>query len=210
MPKLRPIAFGAQITAIVYCPTHFLVLRLDRTGPVPYLLVWNAWLEGWLMELILGLIVPKWPFAGSFSGPPPLGGRHIIDFCHLKSQVVLEYASWVCVHSLRPVSLCLTSKIGLTCTNEGTKQVAKTGKMCTFQWPSIPGLDLKCKHFITRWLRNKPGQSWTTSAAKILMLALYGVVGQWKVTNRGLLGFLVNQWKKGLTENGISWSKKCQ
>ena len=45
------------------------------------------------MELILGLIVPKSPCAGPFSGPPPLVGRQIIDFCHLKSQVVLEYAS---------------------------------------------------------------------------------------------------------------------
>ena len=31
---------------------------------------------------------------GPFSGPPPLVGRKIIDFCHLKSQVVLEYASY--------------------------------------------------------------------------------------------------------------------
>ena len=45
------------------------------------------------MELILGLIVPKSSCAGPFSGPPPLVGRKIIDFCHLKSQVVLEYAS---------------------------------------------------------------------------------------------------------------------
>ena len=34
------------------------------------------------MELILGLIVTKWQFVGPFSGPPPLVGRQIIDFCH--------------------------------------------------------------------------------------------------------------------------------
>ena len=45
------------------------------------------------MELILGLTVTKLPCAGPFSGPPSLVGRQIIDFFHLKSQVVLEYAS---------------------------------------------------------------------------------------------------------------------
>ena len=162
------------------------------------------------MELILGLIIPKLPCTGPFSGPPPLVGRKIIDFCHLKGQVVLAYAWWVCVQSLWPVSLCWASKIGLTCTNEGTKQVAKTGKIGTFQWPSILGLELKCKNFITRWLINKPGQSWTTSAAKIIMLAFYGVVGQWKVTKWGAFGFFSQSVKKGLTENGISWPKKSR
>ena len=95
------------------------------------------------MELILGLIVPNWPCAGPFSGLPPLVGRQIIDFCHQKSQVVLEYASWIYVQSLWPLSLCWASKIGLTRTDEGTKQVAKTGNIGTFQRPSIPGLELK-------------------------------------------------------------------
>ena len=147
---------------------------------------------------------------GSFLWPTTPGWQADYWFCHLKSQVVLEYASWVLVQSLWPVSLCWASKIGLTCTDEGTKQIAKTGKMGTFQRPSIPGLDLKCKNFITRWLRNKPGQSWTTSAAKIFMLALYGVVGQWKVTKWGAIGVFSQSVKKGLTENGISWSKKSQ
>ena len=58
------------------------------------------------MELILGLIVPKWPCAGPFSGPPPMVGRQIIDFCHLKSQVVLEYASTsMCAKSLTCITL---------------------------------------------------------------------------------------------------------
>ena len=140
----------------------------------------------------------------------PLVGRKIIDFCHRKSQIVLEYASWVCVHSLRPVSLCWASKIGLTRTNECTKQVAKTGKIGTFHRPSVLGLEPKCKIFITRWLRNKLGQSWTTSAAKILMLALYVVVGQWKVTNWEAIRVFSQLVKIGLMENGISWSKKSQ
>ena len=153
----------------------------------------------------------------SFLWPTTPGWQADYWFLSQKSQVVLEYASWVCLKSLWPVSLCWASKIGFTCTNEGTKHVAKMGKIGTFQCPYIPGLESKCKNFITRWLGNKPGQSWTTSAANILILALYGVVGQWKVTKWGAFGVLVNWWKKGsrkmaylsqkTAKNAQSWLK---
>ena len=147
---------------------------------------------------------------GSFLWPTTPGLQAHYWFLPQKSQVSMEYSSGVCVQSLWPASLCWASKNGLTCTDEGTNQVAKTGGNGTFQRPSIPGLESKFQNFIPRWLRNKPGQSWTASSAKILMLAWYGVVGQWKVTKWGAIGGFSQSVTKGLTENDISRSKKCQ
>ena len=56
------VAEGPQIIATTYCLTRFFGLRLDRTGPGPHHLVSkNAFQVISLMELVLGLIVPKPP-----------------------------------------------------------------------------------------------------------------------------------------------------
>ena len=59
-------------------PTFLFIL--DRTGPGPSPLVSKACLKGCLMKLILGLIVPKSPCAGPFSGTPPLAKAGMLPF----------------------------------------------------------------------------------------------------------------------------------
>ena len=94
VPKRPPVAEGPYITTTLYCPTHFFVLRLDRTGTIPYLVAWNAFHQGCLMELILGLIVLKSPLAGTFSGPPlQLAGTLSIFVTKVSGYAVISFSS---------------------------------------------------------------------------------------------------------------------
>ncbi len=143
------IAVGAQITATVYFPTCFFFLTLDRTGPGPYLLVTNACLEGCLMDLILGLIVTKLPGAGPFSVPPPLDcAGTLLIFATKESGCAGIFFRSVCAKSLTCITL-LGFKNGLTCTDEGTNQVAKTGGKWHFSTALHPGLGIKLSKFYT-------------------------------------------------------------
>ena len=57
-----------------------------------------------------------------------------------------------------------------------------------------------------RCLRNRPGQARAATKEKILILALYGVVGQRKLTKGAAIGVLRGLATRGLMENATFWS----
>ena len=81
-----------------------------------------------------------------------------------------------------------------------------SSKNGTFYRPSTSWVLSKFQIFMLRCLRNRPGQSRAATTEKILILSLYGVVGQWKLTKCAAIGVLRGSATRGLTKNATSWS----
>ena len=87
-----------------------------------------------------------------------------------------------------------------------TMKAPISSKNGTFYRPSTSWLLSNFQIFMLRCLINRPGQARAAATEKILILALYGVVGQWKLTKCAAIGVLRGLVTRGLTENATSWS----
>ena len=87
-----------------------------------------------------------------------------------------------------------------------TMKAPISSKNGTFYRPSTSWVLSKFQIFMLRCLRNRPGQARAATTEKILILSLYGVVGQWKLTKCAAIGVLRGLVTRGLMENATSWS----
>ena len=140
--------------------------------------------------------------SGYYLWPSTPVGRHIVNFCDKSVRICFnklqEYMCQVSglyfLFGLQKLAWHMMTKVPIS---------SKNG---TFYRPSTSWLLSKFQIFMLRCLRNRPGQARAAATEKILILALYGVVGQWKLTKCAAIGVLRGSVTRWLMENATSWS----